>query len=89
MATHSANVETIEVLKFALREGAVKVTFTKVDNTERVMRCTLSDKLIPEEKIPVGKFISNNYDDVIRVYDLDKSDWRSFRVNSIISTEKI
>lgn len=87
MATHSANAEMIEVLKFALREGVVRVTFTKVDNTERVMRCTLSDKLIPKflfKEEYMGKINPN--DDVIKVFDLDKSAWRSFRANSIIST---
>lgn len=41
------NNETKEWLKGLLREGVVTVNFTKKDGTDRLMNCTLSQKIIP------------------------------------------
>lgn len=38
-------------LKGHLAFGEVIVTFTKKDGTERVMKCTTSEKLVPQEPI--------------------------------------
>lgn len=67
--------------------GPVTVTFTKVDGTERVMRCTISPHLIPEDKQPIGTLLQEVPEDggTLRVFDLDLGDWRSFRVNSVKS----
>ena len=67
--------------------GPITVTFTKVDGTERVMRCTTSPHLIPEDKQPIGTLLREVPEDggVLRVFDLDVNDWRSFRVGSVKS----
>lgn len=63
----------------------MKVTFRKVDNSIREMRCTLR----PEVVNPTLKGGSRNTDprDVTPVYDLDAKSWRSFRNDRVISVE--
>lgn len=57
------------------------VTFTKKDGTERVMRCTRSPSQIPEDQHP--KNGTGDSETAIRVFDLDKNEWRSFIVENI------
>lgn len=73
-----------EWLREVLQNDVVEVNFTKNDGSERKMLCTLSQKRIPEEKMPKNSGKAKN-DDVISVFDIEKSDWRSFRVDSIRS----
>lgn len=71
-------------VKSILREGVARVTFTKVDGTERNMKCTLNEKVIPqstEEKKTVKVKAYNP--DVISVWDTENNGWRSFRWDSI------
>lgn len=65
----------------------VKIRFTKKDGTERVMIATLNGNLIPEEDHP--KNPSRHPEGVQVVYDLEKSSWRSFRKDSLISYGEI
>lgn len=73
-----------EWLREVLQNDVVEVNFTKNDGSERKMLCTLSPDRIPEEKMPKNSGKAKN-DDVISVFDVEKSDWRSFRVDSIRS----
>ena len=57
------------------------VTFTKKDGTNRVMKCTRSPSQIPEDQHP--KNGTGDSDTSIRVFDLDKNEWRSFIVENI------
>jgi hypothetical protein len=68
----------------ALTTGVCVVTFTKKNGEERVMRCTQNMDTIPSEKHPIGTGVTYT-DNQVRVFDLDKSEWRSFRKDSIIS----
>ena len=43
-------------LKGHLAFGPVTVTFTKKDGTERVMKCTTSTELVPQEPVDQGYF---------------------------------
>jgi hypothetical protein len=61
-------------------EQPVVVTFTKKDGTERVMKCTKNFDYIPEEKLPKTTVPES---DVIRVFDLEISEWRSFNIESV------
>lgn len=72
------------LLTEALGSVAV-VTFTKKDNTVRVMRCTNNLNLIPSDKHPTKTVTTNA--DISRVYDLDINEWRSFRKSSILKIE--
>lgn len=69
-----------------LREGVVKVAFTKKDGTRRDMVATTKDSLIPSEHQPTSKDKATNYSkETVRCYDLEKQGWRSFRVDSLIA----
>lgn len=72
-------------LKDMLAVTEMKVTFTKVDGTERVMKCTLeADKLpkveIKEDAKPRKETTSTK---ALRVFDLEKQEWRSFTIKNI------
>lgn len=71
-----------------LQKGPVTVTFTKADGTDREMLCTLDHSQIPETPIkpkPVDGVVRESKErkkpdeHSIRVFDLDKQEWRSFR----------
>jgi len=67
-----------------LREGTCRVTFTKQDGTERVMKCTLVESQVPAEMTPKSDGnVTNVNESVIKAFDLEKEAWRSFRVDSV------
>ena len=69
-------------LRNALGKGIVNVTFTKADGSRREMRATTNEGLFTYESRggdtaePQG---------VIRVWDLDKNEWRSIREDRVIT----
>jgi hypothetical protein len=76
-----------EAILEKLRTDETNVKFTKVDGTERTMRCTLVESQIPVDKRPKTSEseTTSTAGSAIRVFDLDKQEWRSFRVSSVIS----
>lgn len=64
-----------------LHNNTCLVTFKKKDDTERRMLCTLQPNVVPSVK---GTGVKKT-EDVISVFDVEKEDWRSFRVDSVIS----
>ena len=65
-----------------LAYGPVTVVFEKKDGTLREMRCTLKD--VPQyERKTESETPRKKDDEVMSVYDMDKSEWRSFRIDSI------
>lgn len=69
-------------LKTLLKEREVVISFTKKDGTEREMRCTLLESVIPMDKMPKNtKKVKS--DESLAVFDVEKSDWRSFRWDSV------
>lgn len=70
-----------------LESSIVNVKFTKTDGTVRDMKCTLLKEIAKphEKKTDREKKIN---EDVISVWDVEKENWRSFRINSIISIHK-
>lgn len=79
--------DMINELKSYLISGVVEVAFTKVDGTERVMKCTTNPGYIPKELIPKdsSKTVTEEVltEEVQRVYDIEKNGWRSFRFDSV------
>ena len=76
-------------LKTVMREQEIKITFTKKDGTERVMRCTLDPN-----KLPVHETNTDNPIDfpetkrkvsteTMAVFDRDVQGWRSFTKKSV------
>jgi len=71
-----------------LRENIVNLSFEKVkDGAIRKMKATLNSDLIPEDKMPKGEKIDQSVggDTTLRVFDLDLNEWRSFRIDKVIS----
>jgi hypothetical protein len=68
----------------ALKSGVCIVTFTKKDGTERVMRCTQDMDYLANSNLPLGTGLPYTNEQV-RVFDLEKAEWRSFLRNSVIS----
>lgn len=84
--TNQTNLEsTTDAILQKLRTGEATVRFTKVDGSERTMRCTLQESKIPSDKQPKSETSSSTAGSAIRAFDLDKGEWRSFRVTSVIS----
>ena len=75
-----------EWLRGLLRGEKVTITFTKKDETERKMVCTLKEEKIPSEKSPKNTGKSQS-DEALAVFDLEKQDWRSFRFDSVKKIE--
>jgi hypothetical protein len=77
-------------LKSVLRDGVAVVKFEKNDGTERVMKCTLKQDLVPQkvyETKRINEQVRAVSDEVLPVYDVEANGWRSFRWDSIKSVE--
>ena len=73
-------------LRGLLVTNVVYVTFTKVDGTERLMKCTLVPELLPPPTpLKEGKERRKVSEKTIIVYDLDQESWRSFLTKSVKS----
>jgi hypothetical protein len=75
-------------LKSILSEGIVEITFTKVNGEKRVMRSTLYPEYLPKVEIKEGEEVKPKKEYVqspltLRVFDVEKQDWRSLRWDSI------
>lgn len=74
-------------LKEVLQNGVVTVVFTKVDGTERSMKCTLLPEYMPENVAQGQQLLTENTKvenpNTLSVWDIDNGGWRSFRVDSI------
>lgn len=85
-------------IKSLLYVGPITVTFTKADGTERAMRCTLNWSMIPaatpktvdnriDELVTEAKKERKTPKEpdpaVIKVFDLEASAWRSFRMDRL------
>tara|TARA_B100000809_G_scaffold111568_1_gene110129 strand:- start:1654 stop:1911 length:258 start_codon:yes stop_codon:yes gene_type:complete len=74
-----------ETLIKNLQQNAMRITFTKVNGDERIMDCTLQEHMIPETS---GSNRKEN-EEVLPVLDINKGEWRSFRVDSVTKVEKL
>ncbi len=70
-------------LKTMLREQEIKITFTKKDGTERVMRCTLDPNKLPVQESTEIKTDRKVSTETMAVFDLDVQGWRSFTKKSV------
>lgn len=71
-----------------LKNNVCVVVFEKKDGTERSMKCTLQEGIIPEatKEDPLSqKKIRSLNEKVIPVWDTEKNSWRSFRIDSVKS----
>jgi hypothetical protein len=61
------------------------VTFKKKDGTIRKMHCTRNPTLIPEDQHPKNE--STESSTSIRVFDIEKQEWRSFIIENVMSVD--
>lgn len=62
-----------------------EVTFKKVDGELRVMSATLRAESLPIKLVTEGARTRPPTPGVLSVWCLDKQEWRSFRINNVIS----
>lgn len=69
-----------------LMQGQVQVIFRKRENKLlRTLLCTLNPKVIPPEKYTTyTQIVGKSPTDLFVVWDLEKNDWRSFYMDSVI-----
>ncbi len=65
-----------------LKNFEIRLIFRKKDGTLRKMLCTQDFNKIPVDRQPKGGYHHNP--EQVRVWDLEKNDWRSFLKSSII-----
>lgn len=78
-------------IKSLLQKGPITVTFTKADGTDREMLCTLDYLRIPSPPVTssVDGIVKESKErkkpdeHSIRVFDLEKKEWRSFRFDRL------
>ena len=70
-----------------ITENVCEVFFTKVNGEKRALRCTLRNDILPESyrnsEEPKVKDFHRTNPDVLAVWDLQNSGWRSFRIDSV------
>jgi len=69
-------------IKNLLHENVCEIVFTKVDGTDRTMRCTLLEQYLPPSPSNDTSAKKSNPNTLI-VWDLDAVGWRSFRTASL------
>ena len=74
-------------IRDVLHNGPVKVVFTKKDGTIREMICTLERRVLEEKNVELKNSGRRANDEVLNVYDLEKDDWRSFRIDNVHTIE--
>ena len=72
-----------DVLIKNLKRRTMRITFTKVNGEERVMDCTLQEHMLP----PTKQSNRKQNEEVLPVFDINKGEWRSFRMDSIKNIE--
>ena len=66
-----------------MKENIIHLKFTKVDGTIREARGTLkADIVVPYEK--KTERVKPENDNIIRYWDVDKNEWRSFKYENFI-----
>lgn len=73
---------TKDALAEMLRGDKLEICFTKKDGTNRIMNCTLQENFLP---VFQGVETRKENPEVLAVWDIDNSGWRSFRLDSITS----
>ena len=76
-------------LKQILSNTVSTVVFTKVDGTEREMKCTLLPEYLPQKPVVEGQQLltegltRTENPGTLAVWDMESNGWRSFRLDSV------
>ena len=65
-----------------LHTNEISLTFTKKDGTDRVMNATLMESRVVKYQKKTEREKELN-EEIVAVFDLDKQEWRSFRLDSV------
>jgi hypothetical protein len=68
-----------------LTQKNCRVIFRKVNGEERDMICTLREDAMPASESNALEITKSYSKEAIRAIDVSKGEWRSFRVDSVIS----
>ena len=74
-----------DILIKNLQKKTMRITFTKVNGEERIMDGSLQENLVPETNESNRK----QNEEVLPVFDINKGEWRSFRLDSITNIEAL
>ena len=74
-------------LRTLLGNHNCEVTFTKVDGTVRTMPCTLRTEAMPLREANEFQTTRVYKPETLSVWCLDKSEWRSFRVENVLDVQ--
>lgn len=69
-------------IKDLLQKNVCEIVFTKVDGTDRTMRCTLLEQYLPQSTSNETSTKKSNPNTMV-VWDVDSRGWRSFRTASL------
>ena len=78
------NLSEVQIQEM-LQQHDCEVTFKKVDGELRVMPCTLRPEALPTKPVTESTRTKAPTPGVISAWSLDRREWRSFRVNNVIS----
>jgi len=78
-------IPTEKLLVEQLLNETLVVTFNKLDGDERIMTCTKSNNVIPEESRP--KTDKPAKEGTVTVWDLNAKGWRSFKYDRVTKVE--
>ena len=78
-------IPTEKLLLEQLLKETLVVTFNKLDGDERIMTCTKSFDVIPEESRP--KTDKPAKEGNVTVWDLNAKGWRSFKYDRVTKVE--
>ena len=70
-----------------LTENICVFDFIKVNGETRSMPCTLRPDIVPPIVIKEGKESKKQNENTMNVWCIDKSAWRSFKLENLISVE--
>ena len=73
-----------QIRQFA-QAGVIRVEFTKKDGSLRVMRCSLQEKYLRSEAFSSTDTVRISNPATLAVWDVDIHEWRSFKIDSVIS----
>ena len=81
-------------LKEIIQNNIVTVVFTKVDGTERSMKCTLLPEYLPQTYSNGAQLLQEaevrqENPNILSVWDLEANSWRSFRCDSVQKVQMI
>jgi hypothetical protein len=77
--------QTREQMVENLHRGICEVVFTKMDGSQRKMRCTLNETYLPKREQVLNENAPPRTGDNIVVWDVEAGAFRSFRPESVSS----